>query len=91
MYFLLLLQTPLYLAVCTNKPDLLSLLIEKNADPNTWTYGGRNNGFKRALHLAAEKGRDYHPILKVLLKAKNIDVDCKNSERKYQIRQCNEY
>lgn len=68
-------QTPLYLAVCYNKPAVVCELVRNGANPNI-------PGEKRrsALHCAATQGKEFNLTLKQLFESKKIDPNIKNCD-----------
>ncbi|XP_059165766.1 uncharacterized protein LOC131948250 isoform X2 [Physella acuta] len=68
-------QTPLYLAVSTNHPEMVTLLIEHNADINPFAECILPSGIREksaAIHCASSKGETYLDTLKALLHASHI-------------------
>ncbi|XP_076457649.1 uncharacterized protein LOC143291592 isoform X2 [Babylonia areolata] len=77
-------QTPLYLAVSANSPEMVALLIQYGADVNVFAEhtraDGRTKEVKAALHCAASHGQSYLPTLQALLAAKELNIDLVNSD-----------
>ncbi|KAL5020108.1 hypothetical protein ScPMuIL_003000 [Solemya velum] len=76
-------QTPLYLAVATNAPKMVSLFIKYRADVNIpaqeTSSDGTSNLTTYAIHLAASRGESHQETLKQLLRAPNININQVNS------------
>ncbi|KAL8592820.1 hypothetical protein ACOMHN_045974 [Nucella lapillus] len=77
-------QTPLYLAVSDNSPEMVSLLIQYGADVNVFAEHIRADGSTKevqyALHCAASHGQRYLATLQALLAARDLLVDPLNSD-----------
>ncbi|KAH9514878.1 hypothetical protein Btru_021218 [Bulinus truncatus] len=76
-------QTPLYLAVSSNHPKVVKILIEKNADVNPFAECRLPSGVvekSAAIHCASSRGEKYLQTLKELLKSPDINVDQFNSD-----------
>ncbi|XP_070202976.1 uncharacterized protein [Littorina saxatilis] len=77
-------QTPLYLAVSSNAPEMVELLIRYNADVNVFAEhtmaDGRTKEIKAALHCAASHGEEYLATLQALLAARELNIDQVNSD-----------
>lgn len=78
----LLRQTPLYMAVILNMPEMVSLFVRFQADVNVLAQclsTDRTVEVKAAIHVAAIHGDDYLETLVQLLKAKDISINIVNS------------
>lgn len=77
-------QTPLYLAVSSNHPEMVELLIQYGADVNLFAehiqFDGLSKEIKAALHCAVSNGAEYLPTLQALLTAPNLKMDILNSD-----------
>nr|KAG5706733.1 hypothetical protein BaRGS_007236 [Batillaria attramentaria] len=77
-------QTPLYLAVSSNHPEMVELLIQYGADVNLFAEhiqaDGRSKEVKAALHCAASNGAQYLATLQALLSARELMIDLVNSD-----------
>ena len=76
-------QTPLYIAVVTNKPIIVKELISCGADVNKQARD-QQNLFKGPIHFAAANGRKWLPILRLLTKETSLDINKSNSEGLYK-------
>lgn len=77
-------QTPLYLAVSSNHPEMVELLIQYGADVNLFAehiqFDGWSKEIKAALHCAVSNGDEYLSTLQALLTAPNLKMDILNSD-----------
>ncbi|XP_055958796.1 NF-kappa-B inhibitor zeta [Patella vulgata] len=77
-------QTTLYCAVCTNKADIVEMLIKHGADVNTlaerMVQGGTVREVRAAVHVAASNGKEYLETLNALLKSKELNLNIANSD-----------
>ncbi|KAK6173647.1 hypothetical protein SNE40_017061 [Patella caerulea] len=77
-------QTTLYCAVCTNKADIVEMLIKHDADVNTlaerMVQGGSVREVRAAIHVAASNGKEYLQTLNALLKSQEINLNIANSD-----------
>lgn len=77
-------QTPLYLAVSSNSPEMVALLIEYDADVSLLAQhtmaDGRTTETMSALHCIASKGAAYLGTLQALLTSRYIIINSVNSD-----------
>ncbi|CAL1546699.1 unnamed protein product [Lymnaea stagnalis] len=76
-------QTPIYLAVSTNHPEMVQLLIDHKADANPFAEFHLPTGAREksaAIHCASQRGDKYLDTLKALLKAPHINLNQVNSD-----------
>ncbi|XP_041373089.1 uncharacterized protein LOC121386301 isoform X2 [Gigantopelta aegis] len=76
-------QTPLYLAVSANQPEMVSMLTEYKADVNIPAECILDNGMrevKAAIHCAASQGQEYLSTLQMLMKHPEINLNQPNSD-----------
>lgn len=77
-------QTSLYLAVSSNHPEMVELLIQYGADVNLFAEHIQSDGvckeIKAALHCAVSNGAEYLFTLRALLAAPNLKMDILNSD-----------
>ncbi|XP_071095913.1 uncharacterized protein [Haliotis cracherodii] len=76
-------QTPVYLAVSANQPEMVEMLIKYGADVNLLAERTSTNGqkeVKAAIHSASSNGKDHLATLQSLLKAQELNLNMFNSD-----------
>ncbi|XP_067676201.1 uncharacterized protein [Haliotis asinina] len=76
-------QTPVYLAVSANQPEMVEMLIKYGADVNLLAERTSTNGqkeVKAAIHSASSNGKDHLATLLSLLRAQDLNLNMFNSD-----------
>lgn len=77
-------QTPLYLAVVANQPQMVAMFVQRNANPNSMaqvvSQDGKSMEVKAPIHVASSNGVEFLSTLNELLKSQDLSLNIANSE-----------